>query len=122
MLSPLFNIKPHNESSEKLSTRVAQHGFYICHLRVSPVQVVPKKRGMMVVKNQNDELISTRTVMGCQVCIDYRKLNKATRKDYFPLPFNDQMLDRLVGHAYFCFLDGYSEYNQIMINLKDQEF
>ena len=53
--------------------------------------------------------------------MDYRKLNKATRKDHFPLPFIDQMLDRLAGHEYYYFLDGYSGYNQIAIALEDQE-
>ncbi|MCQ7416389.1 RNA-directed DNA polymerase, partial [Salmonella enterica] len=88
---------------------------------VSPVQVVPKKGGMTVVKNEKDESISTRTVTGWRVCIDYRKLNKATRKDHFPLPFIDQMLDRLAGYPYYCFLDGYSGYNQIAIAPEDQE-
>ncbi|XP_073051231.1 uncharacterized protein [Primulina eburnea] len=88
---------------------------------VSPVQVVPKKGGMTVVKNENDELISTRTVTGWRVCIDYRKLNNATRKDHFPLPFIDQMLDRLAGYCHYCFLDGYSGYNQIAIAPEDQE-
>ena len=45
----------------------------------------------------------------------------ATRKDHFPLPFLDQMLDRLVGHDYYCFLDGYSGYNQIAIAPEDQD-
>ncbi|XP_073030622.1 uncharacterized protein [Primulina eburnea] len=68
---------------------------------VSPVQVVPKKGGITVVKNDNNELIPTRTVTGWRVCIDYRKLNDATRKDHFPLPFIDQMLERegiVLGH------------------------
>lgn len=65
---------------------------------VSPVQVVPKKGGMTVVTNEKDELIPTRTVTGWRVCIDYRRLNDATRKDHFPLPFIDQMLQRLSGH------------------------
>ena len=70
---------------------------------------------------ERNELIPTRTVIGWRVCIDYRKLNNATRKDHFPLPFIDQMLDRLAGHPHFCFLDGYSGYNQIAIALEDQE-
>ncbi|WCJ18012.1 Transposon Tf2-6 polyprotein [Euphorbia peplus] len=87
----------------------------------SPVQVVPKKGGMTVVKNENNELIPTRTVTGWRVCIDYRRLNDATRKDHFPLPFIDQMLERLSGFAFYCFLDGYSGYYQIAVNPPDQE-
>ena len=62
---------------------------------VSPIHVVPKKGGMTVVTNENNELIPTRTVTGWRMCIDYRKLNMASRKDHFPLPFIDQMLERL---------------------------
>ena len=58
---------------------------------------------------------------GWRVCIDYCNLNAMTRKDHFPLPFIDQMLERLAGHAYYCFLDGYSGYNQILIAPEDQE-
>nr|XP_025702855.1 uncharacterized protein LOC112803588 [Arachis hypogaea] len=86
---------------------------------VSPAQVVPKKEGITVVPNERNELIPTRTVTGWKLCIDYRKLNEAMRKDRFPLPFMDQMLERLVGHAYYCFLDGYSSYNQIVVEPKD---
>ena len=88
---------------------------------VSPVHVVPKKGGFTVIHNEKNELIPTRTVTGWRVCIDYRKLNTATRKDHFPLPFIDQMLDRLAGHPHFCFLDGYSGYNHIAIAPEDQE-
>ncbi|CAL9021132.1 unnamed protein product [Prunus brigantina] len=70
---------------------------------VSPVQVVPKKSGITVVRNEKNELVPTRTITGWRVCIDYRKLNTSTRKDHFPLPFIDQMLDRLSGHAYYSF-------------------
>ena len=83
--------------------------------------MVPKKGGFTVIRNEKNELIPTRTVTGWRVCIDYRKLNTATRKDHFPLPFIDQMLDRLAGHPHFCFLDGYSGYNQIAIAPEDQE-
>ena len=78
---------------------------------VSPIHVVPKKGGFTVIRNEKNELIPTRTVTRWRVCIDYKKLNTATRKDHFPLPFIDQMLDRLAGHPHFCFLDGYSGYN-----------
>lgn len=88
---------------------------------VSPIQCVPKKGGMTVITNEKNELIPTRTVIGWRICMDYRKLNKATRKDHFPLPFIDQMLDRLAGKKYYCFLDGYSGYNQIAIVPEDQE-
>ncbi|KAL8125012.1 hypothetical protein AgCh_012617 [Apium graveolens] len=85
---------------------------------MSPVQCVPKKGGIIVVVNEKNELIPTRTATEWRVCMDYRKLNKATRKNHFPLPFFDQMLDRLAGHEYYCLLDGY---NQICIAPKDQE-
>nr|GEV14236.1 reverse transcriptase domain-containing protein [Tanacetum cinerariifolium] len=75
---------------------------------VSPVHYVPKKGGFTVVENEENELILTRLVTGWRVCIDYRKLNEATRKDHFPLPFMDQMLERLTGNQYYCFLDGFS--------------
>ncbi|GJT56730.1 reverse transcriptase domain-containing protein [Tanacetum coccineum] len=88
---------------------------------VSPVQVVPKKGGMTIVRNEKNELILQRTLTGWRVCIDYRKLNDAIRKDHFPLPFIDQMLERLTGHDYYCFLDGFSGYFQIPNALKDQE-
>ncbi|PIN00194.1 DNA-directed DNA polymerase [Handroanthus impetiginosus] len=88
---------------------------------VSPVQCVPKKGGITVVPNMHNELIPTRTVTGWRVCMDYRKLNKATRKDHFLLPFIDQMLDRLAGKEFYCFLDGYSGYNQIAIAPENQE-
>ncbi|GJT01676.1 reverse transcriptase domain-containing protein [Tanacetum coccineum] len=88
---------------------------------VSPVHCVPKKGGFTVVENDENELIPTRLVMGWRVCIDYRKLNEATRKDHFPLPFMDQMLERLAGNKYYCFLDGFSGYFQIPIDPHDQE-
>ncbi|KAL4386793.1 hypothetical protein GQ457_09G017280 [Hibiscus cannabinus] len=87
---------------------------------VSPVQCVPKKGGITVISNEKNELIPTRTVTDWRVCTDYRKLNKATRKDHFPLPFIDQMLGRLAGKQFYCFLNGYSGYNHIAIAPEDQ--
>ncbi|GJU75151.1 DNA-directed DNA polymerase [Tanacetum coccineum] len=88
---------------------------------VSPIHIVPKKGGMTVVVNDNNELIPSRTFTGWRVCIDYRKLNDATRKDHFPLPLIDQMLERLCGNEYYCFLDGFLGFFQIPIALEDQE-
>nr|GEW76248.1 DNA-directed DNA polymerase [Tanacetum cinerariifolium] len=88
---------------------------------VSPIHCVPKKGGMTVITNNENELVPTRLVTGWRVCIDYRKLNEATRKDHFPLPFMDQMLERLAWNEYYCFLDGFSGYFQIPIDSKDQE-
>ncbi|KAK8933442.1 hypothetical protein KSP39_PZI015251 [Platanthera zijinensis] len=88
---------------------------------VSPVQCVPKKGGMTIAKNENNEIIPTRAITGWRICMDYRRLNKMTRKDHFPLPFIDQVLDRLACSEYFCFLDGYSGYNQIVVAPEDQE-
>ena len=88
---------------------------------VSPTQVFPKKSGVTVVANEHIELIPTRVTSGWRVCIDYRKLNAGTRKDHFPLPFVDQILERVAGHKFYCFLDEYSGYNQIEIALEDQE-
>ena len=81
--------------------------------------MVPKKGGLTVIKNEKNELIPTRTVTGFRVCIDYIKLNTATRKDHYNLPFIDKKLKRLAGHPYFCFLDGYSGYNHIDVASKD---
>ena len=78
---------------------------------VSPIQVVPKKEGMTIVKNEKNELIPQRTVTGWRMCIDYRKLNKTTKKDHFSLPFIDEMLERLANHSFFYFLNGYSGYH-----------
>nr|CAN67576.1 hypothetical protein VITISV_025810 [Vitis vinifera] len=88
---------------------------------VSPTQVVPKKLGITVVQNEKGEEITTRLTSGWRVCIDYRKLNAVTRKDHFPLPFIDQVLERVSGHPFYCFLDGYSGYFQIEIDVADQE-
>ena len=88
---------------------------------VSPVLVVPKKGGFNVIENENNELIPTRIVTRWRVCINYKKLNTTTRNDHYPIPFNDQILDRLARHSHYYFLDGYSGYNQIAITLEDQE-
>jgi hypothetical protein len=87
---------------------------------VSRVQVVPKKGGMTMVRNDKNKLIPQRTVTGWRMSIDYRKLNMATKKDHFPLPFIDEMLEQLASHSFFCFLDGYSKYHHIPIHPYDQ--
>ena len=87
---------------------------------VSPAQVVPMKGGTTVIRTKNNILLPSQTVTEWRICIEYRKLNKATRKYHSPLSFLDQMQDRLAGHEYYCFLDGYSDYNQIDIAPEDQ--
>ncbi|XP_075077059.1 uncharacterized protein LOC142163813 [Nicotiana tabacum] len=76
---------------------------------------------MTVVKKEDNELIPTRTITGWRMCIDYRRLNDATRKYHFPLPFIDLMLEKVVGHGCYYFLDVYSDYNQIPIAPEDVE-
>ena len=87
---------------------------------VSPVHYVPKKGGITVVPNGKNELIPQRIVTGYRMVIDFRKLNKASRKYHYPLPFIDQMLERLSKHTHFCFLDGYSGFSQIPVSADDQ--
>ncbi|RDY12214.1 hypothetical protein CR513_03017, partial [Mucuna pruriens] len=87
---------------------------------VTLVQVVPKKSGMTVMKNQHNKLVSMRIQNSWRVCIDYRKLSQVTRKDHFPLPFIDQVLEKLAGKSYYCFLDEFSGYMQICIAPEDQ--
>ncbi|GJU09560.1 reverse transcriptase domain-containing protein [Tanacetum coccineum] len=133
-----FRVKDGKTKDPPTSSKKEFKNFLTCRLIypisdspwVSPVHCVPKKGGITVVKNDDNDLIPTRLVTGWRVCIDYRKLNEATRKDHFPLPFMDQMLERLfmdqmlerlAGNDYYCFLDGFSGYFQIPIDPKDQE-
>ena len=88
---------------------------------VSPMQVVPKKSGITVVQNDKGEEVSTCLTSGWRVCIDYRKLNDVTWKDHFPFLFIDQVLERVSGHPFYYFLDGYFGYFQIEIVVEDQE-
>ena len=88
---------------------------------VSPTQVVPKKSGVTTVHKKKGEEMPTRLTTGWRVCIDYRRLNEVTRKDHFPLPSMDQLLERISGHPFYYFLDGYSGYIQIEISAEDQE-
>ncbi|GKA55981.1 reverse transcriptase domain-containing protein [Tanacetum coccineum] len=96
---------PVNESPEVELKDFPPHLEYAFFPWVSPVHCVPKKGGVTVIKNDENDLIPTRLVTGWRVCIDYRKLNEATRKDHFSLPFMDQMLEGLTGNQYYGFLD-----------------
>nr|GEW93869.1 reverse transcriptase domain-containing protein [Tanacetum cinerariifolium] len=89
---------------------------------VSPVHYVPKKGGMTVVTNDENVLVSTRLVTGWRVCIDYQKLNEATRKDHFPLSYMDQMLEGLAKNEYYCFLDGFSEKEMLAVVYAFEKF
>ena len=88
---------------------------------VSPTQVLPKKSGVTTVRNEKGEEMLTHLTTGWRVCIDYRRLNEVNRKDHFPLPLMDQLLERISGQPFYCFLDGYSGYFQIEIAAEDQE-
>ena len=66
-------------------------------------------------------IVSMKVMGKWRICVDFRELNKVTLKDYFPLPFINQVLDTLLGKQYFSFLDGSSGYNQILIALEDQD-
>ena len=67
---------------------------------VSPTQVVPKKSRVTTVHNERGEEVPTRLTSGWRVCIDYWRLNEVARKYHFPLPFMDQLLERIYGHPY----------------------
>ena len=88
---------------------------------VSPTQVVPKKSGVTTMHEKKGEEMPTRLTTGLRVCIYYRRLNEVTRKDHFPLPLMDQLLERISGHPFYCFLDGYSGYFQIEVAVENQE-
>ena len=88
---------------------------------LSHVHCVPKKGGITVVPNDKNELIPQRIVTGYKMVIDFRKLKKATRKDHYPLPFIDQLLEILSKHTHFCFHDGYSVFSQIPMSKEDHE-
>nr|GEY15030.1 reverse transcriptase domain-containing protein [Tanacetum cinerariifolium]GEY15971.1 reverse transcriptase domain-containing protein [Tanacetum cinerariifolium] len=110
---PLMDLKQAEETKEKSSIEEPPE-LELKELPsrldpwVSLIHCVPKKGGMTIVANENNELIPTRLVTGWRVCIDYMKLNDATRKHHFPLPFMDQILERLAGNEFYCFLDGFS--------------
>nr|GEW69640.1 reverse transcriptase domain-containing protein [Tanacetum cinerariifolium] len=91
---------------------------------VNPVHCVPKKGSFTVVENEENKLIPTRLVTEWRVCIDYQKLDEVTRKDHFPLPLMDQMLERLAGNKYYCFLDGFSgcEDTNLCLNWEKSHF
>ena len=82
---------------------------------------MPKKSGVTTVRNEKGEEVTTHLTAVWRVCIDYRTLNEVTIKYHFPIPFMDQLLERISGHPFYCFLDGYSGYFQIEIAAEDQE-
>ncbi|XP_038880382.1 uncharacterized protein LOC120072032 [Benincasa hispida] len=74
---------------------------------VSPIHIVLKKTGMTIVENDKSEMVPMRIQNGWRTCIDFRKPNKVTKKDHFPIPFLNQMVERLAGKPFFCFLNGF---------------
>ena len=118
-----MTVKPEDERSGK-NRNIETSGliYPIADSRwVSHVHYVPEKGDITVVPNDKNKFIPQKIVTGYMMVIDYRKLNKATRKDHYPLPFIDQMLERLSKHTHFCFLDGYSGFSQIPVSQPNQE-
>ena len=72
--------------------------------------MVPKKSGVITVHNEKGEEMPTHLTIGWRVCIYFRRLNEVTRKDHFPLPFIDRLLERISSHPFYCYLDGYLGY------------
>ncbi|KAL3696451.1 hypothetical protein R1sor_010527 [Riccia sorocarpa] len=70
---------------------------------LSPIVIVPKKNGKL------------------RVCVDYRKLNEFTVKDPYPIPFIDDILDKVAEREAYTFMDGYSGYNQVEIASEDHK-
>ena len=66
---------------------------------VSPVHCIPKKGGITIKPNENNDLIPHRTIVGYQMCIDYRKLNRATKKENQPLILLDHILEKLSANS-----------------------
>ena len=83
--------------------------------------MVLKKSGVTTVHNEKGKEMPTNLTTGWRVCIDYRRLNEVTRKDHFPIPFMGQLLERISGEPFYCFLEGYSGYFQIEIATEEQE-
>jgi hypothetical protein len=69
---------------------------------LSPIIIVPKKKGKL------------------KIYIDFRKLNVATKKNPYPLPFINEVLNTIIGYEMYSFLNGYSRYHQIFITLEDK--
>ncbi|GJV57974.1 hypothetical protein Tco_1458979 [Tanacetum coccineum] len=109
----ISSVSLSTQEKELLLGVLAKHKNALAWNSQAPYMWSLKKGGITVVTNEDNELVPTRTVTRWRVCIDYRKLNDATRKDHFPLPFIDQMLERLSGNEYYCFLEGFSGYFQI---------
>jgi len=74
-----------------------------------------------IVQNKKDKLVSIRIQSGCIVCIDYWKLNKATKKDHLPLLIMDQMSYKLVDRSHYCFVNGYSGSIKVLIAYEDKK-
>ena len=85
------------------------------------MHVVPKKAGITVMRNDKGKELQTRLPAKWRECIGYQKLNAMTKKDHFLFHFIDQICDKLLGQGFYCFLDGYSGYNQLVIHPDDQE-
>ena len=88
---------------------------------VNPVHSIPKYGGITTIQNDKDEVLPTRTITEYKICVDFRKLNNITIKEHQPLPFMEQIIDRITSNSYYCLLDAYSGFSEIQIHSEDQE-
>ena len=88
---------------------------------VNPVHSIPKHGGITTIQNDKDEVLPSRTITEYKMCVDFRKLNKITIKEHQPLPFMEQIIDRITSNSYYCILDANSGFSQIQIHPEDQE-
>lgn len=118
-INPIMSEVVRKEVMELLNARII---YPISNSQwVSLIHVVPKKDKVTIVHNGKVELVVKCVESVWRICINCRKLNKATRKDYFSIPFIDQMLERLARHSNFYYLDKYFGFSQIPIHPDDQE-
>ena len=78
---------------------------------IEPVDQATWLSPIVVVSKKNDKL---------RICVNFRRLNAATKKDRYPLPFTDEVLNIVIGYAAYSFIDCFSGYHQVHIHADDR--